>query len=732
MHRFIVGVVASLLVAFGGRLYGEPAVDFDTEIIPVLTRSGCNAGACHGAAIGRGGFKLSLFGSRPADDYVAIVHELGGRRLNLVDGADSLLLRKATETIAHGGGERFDDDSAAYQRIARWIAAGATRGETKRLLRLEIEPSFQLIGAVNQPVAYHASATFDDGSERDVTDWTVFAADDPEAVAIDTQSKLLRVLRPGEHIVVARFLNQVKPFRVAVPFETARTPRQFTVDPADSSDSLIDRLIDAKLQLLNIPASPQSSDEAFARRVWLDLTGRLPGAADLMRFVDDSDPQKRTRLIDRLLHSENFPNYWALKWAGVLAIDSDRLQAEGAHRYHRWIAERLRQDAPWNQSAYLMLSSSGDSYASGPVNFLRSAQGPRELAELATQVFMGVRLRCANCHDHPFDHWTQDDYHGLAAAFARLNRGRTVSQKDRGEVTHPGTGEPARPRIPGEHFVSDETNPRMEFAEWVTASDNPYFARAAVNRIWAQLMGRGLVDPVDDIRSTNPASHPKLLDQLSTHFVDSGFRFKSIIRMICTSRTYGRSSLPLPGNEYDQQYYSHALVRPLEAEVIADAIAHSTGVKLRFAARNTNDSNAKTVQDALTLTDNRVESVALDLLGRCDRSTACETPSVSQSAGSLATVLHLLNGDLLNSRLTHPSGSLHRWLTEKGDDRSVLRTMSLATLSRRPTGAEWTYWNEQMKEARGDSSWPSDASREQFFADVFWALLSSETFATNH
>lgn len=715
-------------------------VDFDTDIIPILTRYGCNAGACHGAAVGRGGFQLSLFGSRPADDYIALVRELGGRRVNLSEPSESLLLRKATETVEHGGGERFSDDTAAYGILRQWIRQGAARRNLRALKRFDVQPEAAMLGSVNDELTFSARAEFDDGTAVDVTDVTLFVADDPDAVTIDRATHSLRVMRPGEHLVVARYLDQVRPFRVGVAFGR---PRPSAQEESEATRSWVDRAIDAKLDRLGIPASPTSNDAAFARRLWLDLTGRLPRSDELQSFLSDTSPRKRQDLIDRLLDSDEFPVFWAAKWAGVLAIDSKRLQPRGAERYQRWIAERFRQDAPWNETANDMLTGNGNGYEMGAVNFIRSADGARELAEAATRVFMGVRLRCANCHDHPLDRWTQDDYHGLAAAFAKINRGVVVADQARGEVTHPITGEPAVPRIPGDRFLDADDNPRHEFARWVTDETNPYFAKAAVNRVWAQLMGRGLIDPVDDIRSTNPATHPELLERLASEFIASGFRFKAVIRIICSSDAYGRSSTTLKGNEYDQRYYSHALTRPLQAEVIADAIADVTGVPIRFrepldeaGPRGGNRENApeaptRVVMSALQLTNNRTPSVALDLLGRCDRSEPCETPA--PAAGSLATVLHLLNGDLLNQRLASPEGNLAKWLAECDRDSEMFQRIYRTAFSRPPTVSETAFWNDQLRKAlAGQSEWQDRGERQDFFADVMWAVLSSETFSTNH
>ena len=699
-------------------------VDFDTEVIPLLTRFGCNAGACHGAALGRGGLKLSLFGSKPREDYQAIVRELEGRRVNVADPESSLLLRKATESLEHGGGERFSSDSQAYQLLNRWIESGSERLRRRQLASLQLSPTTAVLDDVDRPVRVSVVAAFDDGSKEDVTRWTVLTSDDEESVSIDAEKGELLVRRRGEHFVISRYLDRVQTIRLTVPFDAdSAEPGETNTDVEPVRVGMVDRFIDRKLAQLRIRPSSDADDHEFARRVWLDLAGRLPTLDELETFVVDESNDKRIRLVDRLLDSEDFAKYWGLKWANVLGIDSKRLQPEGAQAYHDWLIKQFRIDAPWDRAAAELLTANGDSYADGRANFLRSADGPDGLAEAATKIFMGVRLRCANCHDHPLDQWNQDDYHGLAAIFAKLKRGRVVGPADRGEVTHPVTGQPAVAKIPGTRFLDGDEDGRGEFARWVTDSGNPYFAKAAVNRVWAQLMGRGLIDPVDDIRSTNPASHPELLDALADEFAASGYRFRPIIRLICSSDAYGRSSKIRQGGQRDSMYYSHFITRGLEAEVIANMLADVTGVEIQYGEEG--------LSDALLLTDNRLDSPTLDILGRCDRSEACETPS--QGSSSLARVLHFLNGVLLNRRLDAKTGSVAKWLAEDLGDREVIDRMYRRAMSRPPSEAEMRFWDSQLSESRDESGqWRDFQTRQAFFADVFWGLITSETFLTNH
>ena len=496
------------------------AVDFDTQIMPILTRQGCNAGSCHGAAVGRGGFKLSLLGSNASADHNSIVDQFEGRRVNLANPESSLLLRKPSEQLGHEGGDALPETSPGFDLVHRWIRQGARRNADRKLSKLTITPPSRLLAEPGEHVTISVTADFGVHGSSDVTAWTLFQVGDPEAVTIDKDGRRVTVHQRGVHVIIARFLDQVVPLRLTVPMHQTPASRQHTPLVANE----IDPFINAQLDRLNLPASAPADDWTLVRRVTLDLAGRLPTADESRRYVQDSSPDKFDRWIHRLLQTKAFADYWAFKWANQLGIDSKQLQPEGADAYQRWLADRFDSDAAADETARMMLTSLGDGYVEGAVNFLRSGSSPGELAERTSRIFMGVRLQCANCHDHPLDHWKQDDYHGLAAIFAKVKRGRHVSVSQRGEVTHPLTGQPAAPRIPGVRFLArrpgddaaaNEVDPRHELADWLTSKQNPYFSKALVNRIWQQLMGRGLVNPIDDLRATNPATHPALLEWLA-------------------------------------------------------------------------------------------------------------------------------------------------------------------------------------------------------------------------
>lgn len=699
---------AALLLA-AGTSGGE--IDFDTEIIPVLTRAGCNAGSCHGAAAGRGGFHLSLLGGDPAADYDTIVHAFEGRRVNLARPAESLILAKPTGQLDHEGGDVLEEQGAGARKLAAWIAAGAPRAQRRRLSQLTVAPQGLVVEQLGTSVPLSAQATFDNGEVEDVTAWTVFTSSDPGAVAWDPAAGKATLLRRGQHVVIARYLDRVIPLRLTLPL--ADRPVDLRNEPRRN---LVDEEILRTLETLRIPVSPPAGDEAFLRRVTLDLTGRLPTPEAVESFLSDRQEDKRVRLVDQLLDSEPFVEFWSFRLAGLLRIQPQPNDREGARVYQEWLRQQLRQRVSWRETTRALLTTLGDSHAHGAANFSRTSPDPRAHAELVSQVFLGVRLQCANCHNHPLDRWTQDDYHGLAAIFARLERGRVVTLASRGAVTNPRTGEPAIPRLPGSRDLAESGDPRTAFADWLAAPDNPLLAKAAVNRAWKALFGRGLVEPTDDLRDTNPATHPDLLDRLARDFIDHNYDWRHTLKLLATSATYGRSSTTQPGNAADDRFFSHAYRRPLEPEVLADAIADVTGVWDVYGSEPEGTR-------AVTLYDPRTPSTALDVLGRCSRQASCEGETVS---GGLATRLHQLNGELINRKLTAPSGRLQLSLAAGSSGTEIVREFYWRALGRLPTTAEARTWEAAWSEAAGDTA------RRELAEDFVWSLLNCTEFTTNH
>jgi hypothetical protein len=691
---------------------GETPPDFDNQIVPLLTKSGCNAGACHGAAVGRGGFKLSLYGGDPEFDYRSIVLERKGRRVNLSRPGQSLLLLKPTESIVHGGGTRLEYEGDGAKLLEDWIRGGAARGSSQTLRELKVAPRRRVIDRIGESVPLGAVARFSDGSSRNVTRWTVFTPEDEAAVEVDPESGSARLLRRGRHVVVARYLDRVVPIELIVPL---------TDEPVDLSGhprrNFIDDEILGTLETLRLPVAPPADDATFLRRITLDLTGRLPSIEETFAFEADPDSEKRDALIDRLLDSEEFNDYWTLRLAQLLRIRSQPGDQQAARTYHAWLRGRIADGTPYDRLARELLTASGDSHQHGPANFHRTAGGPREQAEFVSELFLGNRLRCANCHNHPLDRWTQDDYHGLAAIFARTSRGRIIEETGSGEVIHPRSGEAATPRIPGVRMLDSGDDGRGELAAWLTSPDNPYFARAFVNRLWQAMLGRGLVEPTDDLRATNPATHPALLDRLAADFTEHGCDLRHTLRRIARSDTYQRSSRSTPANAHDDRYYSHALVRPLVPEVLADAIFEVTGVADAFP-----DHPPQT--RAVTLFDPLIESETLDVLGRCDRSESCEAGTATTDG--LTRQLHLLNGPLLNRRVADPEGRLARLLASEMSSEEIVEEFYRRALSRPPTAEETQYWRRQLSAAT------TPQAERELLQDFFWSLLTCREFVTNH
>ena len=719
--RFLAVIALTVLLSMpalaqDNRVATREIVNFDNDLIPVLTKAGCNAGACHGAAIGRGDLKLSLFGGSPDADYRAIVRELEGRRVNLTRPEESLVLLKSTGALPHGGGRRLDPDGDGARLLLEWIVQGASQVDGLRVEQLEVTPSRHVANAIGQSVPVRATATFSDQSTRDVTSWTIFAAEDPSAVDVDPDRAVSTVLRRGRHIVTARYLGQVVPIELVVPLSDV---------PVDHDDeprsSFIDELILELLAMLRVPTSPFADDPAFIRRVTLDLTGRLPATDAVAEFVADPSTGKREALVDRLLASDAFNDYWTFELAKLLRIRSAPRrrgppEQRGALAYHQWLHQQISEGVGYDRLVRSLITATGDANQYGPANFYRTVQGPGPQAEFMSEVFMGARLRCANCHNHPLDRWTQDDYHGLAAIFATVDSRTIVKLNPAGEVIHPGTGAPATARIPGDRFLADgEADGRAALADWLTEESNPYFAKAIVNRLWSALMGRGLVEPLDDFRATNPATHPALLDALADDFVEHGYDLRQTLRRIALSTTYARSAAT-PDNATDDRFYSHALRRRLEPEVLADAISDVLGVADRYG-----DEPEGT--RAVTLVDPATRSEALDILGRCAREASCEN---STGPGGLTRTLHLFNGPLLNRRIGAPSGRLDTLISAGSSPAEIIGEFYLAAFSRRQTADEKKFWNEQLDADQ------SAASQRQILESFVWSLLVSQEFVTNH
>ncbi len=688
-------------------------LDFDTQVMPILTKAGCNTGACHGAAAGRGGFYLSLYGTRPATDFAQITLAMEGRRIDRRHSEMSLLLLKPTEQLSHEGGTRLELDGRDFKTVQRWIDEGASRNDSRQLRE------FSFVGEAivgdgksvsgQRRVQLIATARFSDDATDNVLPLTVLTPDDSDSVSIN-ELGIATLRRPGRHLIMARFLDQVRPLELIVPWEDA--PRLPATDETAHSTQSIDGFIKHRLDEAGLIALPTADDSTLIRRLTLDLTGRLPSPSAVQRYVHDIAPDKRAQLLDRLLQSEEFNDFWTHRMALLFRVPQAKGNPAAAKTYYTWLHDCVRNDVPLNSMASQLLLANGAVTESGPASFYNVAGDARGQAEFVSQAFMGVRLQCANCHDHPLDAWTQDDYHGLAAVFARIKRGAVIRENTTGEVIHPVTSEPAIAKIPGGQFLSPEADYRTELATWMTSGDNSYFSKAIVNRVWSHLLGRGLVEPVDDLRVTNPATHPELLDWLTQDFVDHGFQLRHVIRRVCDSDVYARGTAKDSGYHATVEFYTSAIPKPMSPEVFMDAVTDVTGV----AAPDPGSDRAISFAGLMSASE------PLDLLGRC--MDACESSAVERT--DLAVQLQLLNGAVLNERLSADGSTVMNAVKSGQSAELLINNFYLRTLSRTPREAEMTFWKDQF---------PEDISSTRFAAvaqDFVWSLLNSDEFCTNH
>jgi len=659
--------------------------------------------------VGRGGFRLSLFGYDAESDYERITRELGGRRVHLGEPDASLILRKAGGQLPHGGGVRLPKSGPLYAAVRTWIAAGAPYGESARAVnRLEVTPEEALLAAKGRMQQVRVTARFSDGSSEDVTALALYTSQDDGVATVDAEG-MATVLRPGLATIMVRYLGQVAAARVGMPFAAAAPAA------APASSNVIDAQVFPALQRLRLTPSPPSDDNEFLRRVYLDVIGTLPTAAEARSFLSDRDPAKRTKLIDELLARPEFVDYWTLKWADLLLINSKRLGAEPAAAYHHWLRAQVAANTPFDRVATTLIETGGDFRQDAPANFVRIASDPRDVAEFASRSLLGIRVECARCHNHPFDRWTQNDYYGFAAFFARTRaEGTRVVTLAQGEVDHPKTGRPVPPRALGAHAVAmpPAGDRRRSLAQWLKTDGAPMLARATANRVWKHLMGRGIIEPVDDVRVSNPPSNPALLDALTQELLRSGYDLRKLVRTIATSRTYQLASRPNDVNRADRQFFSHAYLKPLPAQVLADAVAQATGVPNDYPGLPTGTR-------AIQLVDSLIPSEALDVFGRCRREASCETDA--QPGGGLSQALHLINGATLNDKLA--SGIVAKLVRDGATNGDAVDELYLRTLSRLPEPRERDHWSKSLA---------ASTNRTESLEDLLWSLLNAREFAFNH
>lgn len=730
-------------------------VNFRNELIAALNVAGCNAGACHGIPSGRGGFKLSLRGYDPAADYVELTHGALGRRTNRLHPESSLILQKGFALVKHEGGPRLvSANSTPAQTIRAWITEGLRDDSAglPALKKVEVLPGNRLLTAPARRQQLAVLAHFSDGSVRDVTRLTAFSSSDDRTAGV-TATGLVELKQPGEAAILCRYLDLIQCVRL-----TYLEPRRDFAWTNPPQHNYVDQHVFAKLRMLNIAPSELCADHEFVRRAFLDLCGILPTPQEARAFLADTSSTKRARLIDQLLERPEFADFWAYKWLDVLRSNRLTIQIKGSHVYRHWLRDHIARNTPWNQVVYELLTASGSTFANPPANYyrgpykngaplVRDAQG---LAESTAQLFLGIRLQCAQCHNHPFERWTQDDYYHMAAWFAQLQAKPDLEQPGEppqrypwqlrenalvifstrtGNITHPRTGKPVPPRVLGmpAAAVPTGTDRRLVLARLITASENPFFAKATVNRIWYHLLGKGIVDPPDDFRDSNPPANDVLLEALARDFVDSEFDVKRIVRTIATSRTYQLSSHTNASNQQDDKYFSRALPmrKRLTAEMLLDAICAATGLPEKYTGMPAGTRAVQLPDGQVIYTGGRYASwdrhPFLKAFGQPAREAACECEREGDI--NLARVLEMKNGDLVLGKIRAPGGRLGQLLERKLPDAEILSELCLATLARPP-------WAHEAHAALDHTAKAAD--KRKAWEDVLWALLNTNEFLFRH
>ena len=713
-----------LVLIFPSALKAEDATEFTfrNHVQPVLAKAGCNAGACHGAAAGQNGFRLSLRGYDDDGDFITLTRQSQARRINSVDPGRSLLLLKATGTIPHKGGKRFEVDSLEYRILSDWIAAGTPgpKDSDPRIERLEVSPAHIVLtnGATQQLTV---TAHFNNGKSEDVTRWVKYTAANA-SVAVANDLGLVNVVGHGEGAITAWYLSRIAIGTVSVPFANALSPDVFA--KADRRN-FIDDLVLKKLEDLNIEPSPRSSDSEFIRRVYLDTIGTLPNADATRKFLSDPDPKKRDTLIDELLDRPEFADYWSYQWSDLLLVSSKNLKPASMWSFYNWIHDNVSANTPWDVMARKIVTAQGSTVANGAANFFAIHDNPADLSETTSQAFLGMSINCAKCHNHPMEKWTNDQYYQMANLFARVRTKNGAGDGERivfatasGDLVQPLRGKPQIPApLDGEPLPPDHTADRREhLADWLTSPENPYFTRAIVNRIWANFFGVGLVENVDDLRMTNPASNEELLSATARHLIEKKYDLKSLMRAILQSATYQRTSEPLPTNKDENRFYSRYYPKRLMAEVLLDAYSQATGAPTEF-------KNYPKGLRAIQLPDSKVDSYFLGSFGRPEREKTCSCERTSEP--SVTQVLHIFNGDTLNQKLSAKQNRITKLLDSKKPVSELVDEVFLSALSRFPTSEEKLKFQLALEAAKPDEL-------RAALEDTYWALLSSKEFIFNH
>ena len=732
-HRLILlGVLApgtALLAAEAAR-----PVSFINDVVPVFTKASCNSGACHAkAGQGQNGFQLSLLGFEPQEDYEHLVKEGRGRRLSAPAPEQSLLLLKATSAVPHGGGRRLDPESPGYRLLRDWIAQGMNYDQPAdpKLVSISVQPARGTLKRKGEQ-QLKVMARFSDGRVKDITKLALYEANDRSMAETDENGRVRILDIPGNVAVMVRFQDKTAVFNASVPLGAP-------VKHLPPTKNFIDHLVFANLKQISVPPSPVCDDTTFLRRVSLDIAGRLPTVAEAEAFLASTDPAKRDKLVDALLASPDYADFFANKWTALLKNKRDAANDITANfAFHSWVRDSLLANKPYDQLVRQLLAATGTIADNPPVAWYKRVKQPTEQLEDVAQLFLGVRMQCAQCHHHPFERWSQHDYYSMSAFFSQIGRkptatagedvifhkrgmAQTENKKTKLPVKPAGLGDPALDIPPDE-------DPRLRLADWMGNKSNPFFAKSLVNRYWKHFFKRGLIEPEDDIRDTNPPSNPELLDALAKHFVESGFDLKAVVRVIAQSSTYQLSATPNQHNGVDRQNFSHFYPRRMQAEVLLDSIDQFTGAKTDFA-----DLPAGT--RAIALPDNSYNrgSAFLKVFGRPEGASVCECERASSA--SLAQSLHLMNAGDVKAKLTTSGGRAERLAKADKPEAQKIRELYLAAFAREPQSHEQAVAEEYLARPREDAAGkplPPEQSRRIAYEDLLWALINTKEFLYNH
>ena len=692
-------------------------VSFRNDIAAILTKARCNSGGCHGKAEGQNGFKLSIFGYDTDTDHAALVQESRGRRIAVTRPETSLLFLKGSARVPHGGGRKIEPGSYYDRILLRWISEGAQydtpeEAATNEIIQIEVQPEQQVLMA-NGTQQLRVTAVDVSGNRHCVTAYSDFESNAGPIAAVDEHGLIQASEVPGEAAILVRYLGHVAVCRVTMP-----QPGVTFARPAENN--FVDKLVWDKLTRLGIEPSPLAGDSAFLRRVYLDTIGTLPTVAETKTFLADSSPDKRTKVIDHLLARPEYADYWAMRWMDILRADELQISSHGAVAMHRWLRSQFEENRPFSEFAETLLTTQGNTSAEGPGSFYKVLSKPDEAAESVSQLLLGVRIECAQCHHHPSERWSQSDYVAFASFFTGVklkklpNGEQAIVSRGGTDLPHPRTQEviPAAALGAAPADFTGISDRRRVLSDWLTASENPYFAKAISNRLWAHYLGRGLIEPIDDIRETNPASNEPLMQALADHMRDVNFDLKAFTRTILNSRVYQLSAETTESNATDLQNFSHAAYKTLPAEVLLDAISHTTGVEEKF-------NGWPAGYRAIQLWEARLPSYFFTIFGRPARTTVCECER--SNAPSISQALHLMNAPEISEKISHRHGRARALAQSDLTDEQIIEELYLTTLSRPPTAEEISLMIQAFANDRASGA-----------EDVLWALLNTKEFIFNH